>query len=684
MVFTCPHYQKNDEFHQDRLRVAADLVGLRYGARLSKVLDDLVSSTPGMPSDIYKHSLRRDCRSGDCFVVKYLPALLASAGKQVRDDLSGSVQFLKPNETLTRRYKRIVELLSRLAEIGRYYDEANARCAKKTAASEKIKNKLDLYRVASETSGAVSALLQLSTKATATMLMDYAPFLAKFYLSILAHSPEFEGAVSELNPERKSYQAQRKELEGIVTAAGIKTRYSTGPSTGSRQRTEMLSREALKERAKEILDAQIEEVKSYSMVQLIRLGAIYIAPIRGTFSDAAKRQPIKGADFSHHDMVLIYDEMSNVGNAILSVIYTITNQHMETLYGRADSQFALLLGGANARKEFPSFDYDAIAVYEKEGSTSGGVLGKISHKEYFNELFRLIMETANDVGHHFDDDFQKFLLNVTSRDNGLVFNLQESKQRMGSGETQMLRSGMVYLTLGAGDADLGSKIMQVGEKMLRDETLTKDDVAWSYARRVRRREKNRNKWYNVKLSAGGLRDINDAVWIDNAIHQRAEGNLLRGIDNLPLEHPEKRRLKESYLYLMNLRVRLDFYYGRNNKDLPLGKELERFVKALGYEGDSAVADFRKDYHGHRRVIRSLTDGAIDSLLGKVPGVEQRVKFLTERENTLAQDEMRAEREAREAIVLRQVEERKIEIEKRGGNPLTSDFWARFGEGEQGF
>ncbi len=668
------------------MEVVAKLTGLRYEKRLEGVLNELIGSTPDMPNSIYRHSLERNCNSGNCFVTKYLPALISEADKAIQSELRGSAHVLKPEEVATKRYDMIVDALERMVLVGRYFDEANARSAKRTEAKEKIKNKLDLYRVASQNPGAVEALINFQTEATSQLLLEYAPFLAKLYLSLLAHQPQSSNILSHLKPGRKDYRSQRTELGDLVLGAEIYLRYSGEHLMWERDR-KALSKEELVKESEIILDLQVEAIKNYSMLQLIRLGSLYIAPIRGTFTDTERRQPTKGADFSFEDMELIYGEMSNISNAVIDTIHSIASKHHQRLYGKPSSPFCLLLGGANARREFPSFDYDGMAVYEKEGKTEGGIEGSISNREYFNNLFSLIMEIADEIGHNFDTDFQSLLVESDSQKVGdLVTDLETFQKRIGKSNVQMVRTASSSLILAAGNEDLGKRVIDICSEQYRNPAFLEEDLAWSYARRLNRRKEYSKKNYNVKYSAGGLRDINDAIWMNNSANGVAERNILRGIDSLALTSREKKQLKGSYFYLINLRIRLDFYYGRNNKDLPQNGELKKFVHALGYEGSAPVRGFREDYNRHRHVIKTLTDKAIGKILSEFPNMDDTVKKL-QTEYLKRFEEIRRKKveiaEGKREKVAKKIEEDAEKMCKMGADSIFASLWAEMAAKDRG-
>jgi hypothetical protein len=688
-MFKCPHYKDKDKFHKERMEVVSSLVGMRYGKRLANVLDNLIGPTPGMPHQIYEHSLERNCGNGSCFVVKYLPSLISSTAEIIQDELIKSAHVLTPDHASSKRYEMTVEALERLEIIGRYFDAANAYSMAQTEAKEKVRNKLDIYRVASENPKAVNALINFQTETTARLLLEYAPFLSKIYISLLAHKPNHANLLSNLNPETKDYKSQVRDLEELTHSAETSIKQSTKYLMWEMDR-KRLTKKDLSAEAVTVLESQVECLKNYSMLQLIRLGALYIEPIRGTFSDIKVSDKKEEDHFASADMNLIYDEMSNTSNAMLNTIYRITDKYFSTLYGAPSSTFCILLGGANARKEFPSFDYDAVATYQKEGKTEGGILGKISNSDYFNMLFTKIMDIANSVGHHFDSNFQDLICykdgpedKNTDGSRKIVYSLSAMKEIMYKGNIQTARTAMSTLIIAAGDDDLGEKVMKIGRGLTSTREYVERDLVWNYARRLARREEYEQNTTNVKRSAGGLRDINDAIWMNNALHSRFERNILKGIVQLPLTEGDTGKLMKSYLFMINLRIRMDFYYGRNDKDLPEGEELERFVHAIGYTGDKAVSQFRKRYEMHRKTIDEVAGKAIKNIIADYHTVPEKAVILKQHERDKVDSATAEKRDKAKKNLDAMMEEAQSRISGTVRSPFLSEAWSRRFVEEQG-
>jgi hypothetical protein len=423
------------------------------------------------------------------------------------------------------------------------------------------------------------------------------------------------------------------------------------------------------------------------MLGYLRLGAIYIRPIRGSLSDVPVQKKKKGVSFSQEDMHLIYEEMSNLSRALLRTAYSISKSYLDRLYGTPATDFCIMLGGANARKEFPSFDYDGFSVYGVEGNTQGGILKGISHKEYFDMLFKKVMEISNSMGHHFDLNFHEIIMwsNYEIKKGIPPFVVQTFEyleSRLTQSDTASLGSALNCLAVGVGSEDLGTKVQALARNFCKSDI--EGQLAWIYGKLLIRRDEQRKKGLNIKYSYGGLRDINQVTWMSHIAQGINEHNVLKGINNLPITKRKKDALKESYLFLINTRIRMDFYFGRNDKDVPINTG--DFAKALGYSGNDLGRFFQKDLKRHMVRVGKIVDGAIEKVKAMYPGIDEKLKVIR-LENARANERLTQESEDKAALRAESIE-RKIgedtdAILRRGVNPWTASLWAERASSEHG-
>jgi hypothetical protein len=277
------------------------------------------------------------------------------------------------------------------------------------------------------------------------------------------------------------------------------------------------------------------------------------------------------------------------------------------------SRLALLLGGANARREFPSFDYDCFFIYEAGGETTKGS----TNQQYFEFLFDLLEKTITAMDHNFDCNFTPF------RNKALT--LQELFQYFEKGGLESYLHARAYsvLTFGAGDRSFAD----FAERRIYSFVYHPNTASiLSYARYAEYRQtKTANLDFltepifevpktNIKFHSGGLRDVAYLYWIFKLQNNSQESNVSRILDQIAAKHGSEAaqlvdKLKESYEFIMNVRIRLDLFMGRNNKNLPEKDELERFAVSLGYHdgvSPNPAGNFTRDLEMHRaRITRHV-------------------------------------------------------------------------------
>lgn len=619
-------------------------------------------------------------------MMEHLPEVLRAIDRDVRIAVREDVGRVRETALQSKRHKLFLRKVERLSRIGEIYDLANHLSTSARKDESLVSNRYALFAVVAENHDAIHALTNQDTKRTAELLLESAPFLAKLYLNLLANDSRWVDILTRLKAGTKDYEGQKKDLEDLVDTARVMVSFSR--EYGNWTDKKLHSKEDREKEAEEILNTQLKVVKNHFKLHFIRLGALYIPSIRNP--DQGRRKTGSGARKKQDDMQVIFDEMSHFSNAMLSVVTRIVGEYFARLYGNPNSEFAILLGGANARKEFPSFDYDAIAVYGKDGKTDNtGIKKPVERRLYFHMMFKRIMYEMNDIGLHMKPNFHEFIVwynfqkKITRK--YLVPALNTLKKQLKRRHGKMIYVPLSNLILGAGSEKLKTEIIDI----IREHILEGSGFLDSIARALSGRRDRDEEWekdkssINIKRSPGGLRDINEAIWIHSVGKiERESESMLEGIQRLPIAGSEKRALKKAYLYLINLRIRMDLYYGRNEKDLPRGEALNNLAVACGYSGDNAGEKLRKDTQKYMGHVRTITDNAVDHCYEKNKGLRRKVAEIRKMQRGAEQYWSRVS----ENRVREQDEERR-EIERRlrmlGANVFTLEAWRNKALGERG-
>lgn len=118
---------------------------------------------------------------------------------------------------------------------------------------------------------------------------------------------------------------------------------------------------------------------------------------------------------------------------------------------------------------------------------------------------------------------------------------------------------------------------------------------------------------NVKSGCGGLRDLQNLLWLARVRHgiTTLQGLHRQGI----LPQIEVGRLKRAHDFLMRVRNQLHYFHGRAVDDIALSIQ-PKIAEALGYRNRDPLRrmeDFMRDYYRHARDIYVLSEAFAERL-----------------------------------------------------------------------
>jgi [glutamine synthetase] adenylyltransferase / [glutamine synthetase]-adenylyl-L-tyrosine phosphorylase len=332
----------------------------------------------------------------------------------------------------------------------------------------------------------------------------------------------------------------------------------------------------------------------------------------------------------------VAEELSNLADAILEVTYSrlrreLAAQHGEPVCQSEDGRttpcgFAVIALGKLGGKELNySSDIDLMFLYSGNGETSGRE--PVSNKEFFkkvaNRLTQLLsVYTAEGMCYRVD-----LRLRPDGRLGEVITSLEGAKtyyqSRARDWELQML----IKARVGAGDRDLGRSLLEFVEPLIYGTTLDFSTVEAVSETRERIREKHarKRKGLDIKLEAGGIRDIEFLVQCLQRLHGGREpwvrhgGTLFalhRLFDKDLLSENEYARLASAYQFLRHLEHRLQFRDDQQTHTLPQDPEGRDLLAArMPYGLTEAVptgADLERRLDDHLSAVRELYERVIHS------------------------------------------------------------------------
>ncbi len=309
-------------------------------------------------------------------------------------------------------------------------------------------------------------------------------------------------------------------------------------------------------------------------------------------------------------------DLSNLADAIVDMATKLIYKDLGKSYGiPVDSEgnfqglIVLGMGKLGAGELNLSSDIDLIFVYPKTGYTNGEKI--ISNEEFFTKLCRRILKFFSDSSHAIN--FYRIDTRLRPYGDGgpLVmssFAFEEYYQAQGR---EWERYAMIKARPIAGDIDAGFKLLKVLNSFIyrRYFDYGSFDSFRDMKHRITLQVKNKKLKHNIKLGAGGIREIEFFGQLFQLIRGGVEAKfqerkILIVLDLLQIHHcidgVTKTDLKDAYVFLRMVENRLQAYADLQTHDIP-EKNDRRKILALSM-GYSAWDDFIKILNGHMQKV----------------------------------------------------------------------------------
>src|SRR5882762_7412267 len=305
-------------------------------------------------------------------------------------------------------------------------------------------------------------------------------------------------------------------------------------------------------------------------------------------------------------------ELSQLAEICLSAVFEHWNSELRQRYGSPGAEFAVLaLGKLGGGELNHSSDVDLIFLYSHEGQVSP----RFSYHEFFNRLGKKILETFSTL----DPEGSLFRIDLRLRPEGSAGSLARSLESMehyygGFGETWE-RLALIKTRGICGSRELAYEFLRQHQPFIYPSSPTPDllDEIASIKRRIERdivRQENLGR--NVKLGAGGIREIEFIVQALQLIHGARHAFLqepsmlkaLRALHQLDLlPRDEVVKLDEAYRFLRRVEHRLQIDAERQTHTVPQESAvLRRLALSLGF---SSSREFTVALQKRMRNVRSI-------------------------------------------------------------------------------
>jgi len=315
-----------------------------------------------------------------------------------------------------------------------------------------------------------------------------------------------------------------------------------------------------------------------------------------------------------HTLVETTEELSNLADAILDYALSLARQDLDNRYGfarRTDArgrtgaaEFCIIaLGKLGSYELNYASDIDLVFVYSDEGTTSGrGERGEVTNREYFVKLAEAIVKLAGQPAGEgaYRVDLR---LRPHGRDGALACSLDEATRYYRQTAQAWELQALIRSRASAGSSQLFSQFTEaVRPQVFRKDVSVQDALSSvRLAKKKIDRHIERRSGFNVKLSPGGIREIE---FIAQALQLAHGGNdewlhvshtlvsLGRLADRGFITEQEHTDLSAAYMFLRTLEHRLQMEHGLQTHVLPEGVAQRMLLaRRMGNFGNNALDQF---------------------------------------------------------------------------------------------
>lgn len=316
------------------------------------------------------------------------------------------------------------------------------------------------------------------------------------------------------------------------------------------------------------------------------------------------------------------EELSNLADAILDYSFNLARQSLDNRYGfprqtdergrTAHADFCVIaLGKLGSWELNYASDIDLVFIYSDEGTTSGtGERGAVTNREYFVKLAETIVKLAGQSAGEGAAYRVDLRLRPHGRDGALACSLEEATRYYRQTAQQWELQALIRSRASAGSASLFSQFANaVKPHVFRTDVSVREALASvRLAKQKIDRQAERRSGFNVKLSRGGIREIE---FIAQAL-QLAHGgkdewlrvphtlvSLGRLADRGFITEQERTDLSAAYTFLRTLEHRLQMEHGLQTHILPEALPPRILAaKRMGFAGDDGLHVFEETLRFH--------------------------------------------------------------------------------------
>ncbi|MCF6245838.1 MAG: bifunctional [glutamate--ammonia ligase]-adenylyl-L-tyrosine phosphorylase/[glutamate--ammonia-ligase] adenylyltransferase [Desulfobacula sp.] len=343
------------------------------------------------------------------------------------------------------------------------------------------------------------------------------------------------------------------------------------------------------------------QTKSAAVKQILLTTKLY-ETIRIAWRDLAGLAELEETLF---DLSCLADAI--VDRAVKTIYDSVAAQYGLPMDSQGNFQGLIVLGMGKlgARELNFSSDIDLIFVYPKDGYTNGENL--ISNEEFFTKVCRKFLKFFSAAYHEINFYRVDTRLRPYGDGGPLVMSTSAFEEYYQAQGREWERYAMIKARPIAGDIPAGFKLLKMLNSFIyrRYFDYGSFDSFRDMKHRITLQVKNKKLKNNIKLGAGGIREIEFFGQLFQLIRGGVEPKLqerpiLKVLDLLQVHHcinaATKQDLKNAYIFLRMTENRLQAYADLQTHDIPAEQE-QRQILALSM-GKKNWDGFEKELHFH--------------------------------------------------------------------------------------
>ncbi len=327
-------------------------------------------------------------------------------------------------------------------------------------------------------------------------------------------------------------------------------------------------------------------------------GAQELRPLQASLRRFARREMLRlGArEIGWGTTTEVAAELAALADACLSQAVEVCDAQLRAGHGepvsgeRAPGFVVLGMGKLGGEELNFSSDVDLIYLY----STDEGAAGQLTLHEYYARLSQMVTRALGEPTEHGNVFRVDLRLRPEGRSGAICNSLAAAERYYETFGRTWERQALLRARPSAGDTALGDEFLSMVQPFVFPRSIGPETVDDVLSLRRLFREQAGDGGFDVKLGAGGIRDVELVAQLLQLLHagkrsELRERGTVRALHKLTLAglltDREQRSLADAYQFFRRVEHRIQLEHGSQTHALPdEAAGVERLARRLGYDG----------------------------------------------------------------------------------------------------